>query len=270
MTNHACGTLVISVDLEGAQAADSPLCDDAALASVDTLLAALRDARMPATWASRQPSRSAAITEALRETIDHEIALACHARTNGPASGVGCLRAVARELQQVQRAGYRINTLLTGATPSPEDLHGLCRLGITAIAAPGSQSSPRPWLRPLGWLLGATHDEPPQPCLLRYGLWDIPSAIELPARWGILSRGALREAVKTASACGDVLHLMIRLPQLRQGRAGGAKQVDAILQTAFDLRAERQLAVETIGKVVARLRTHRKGTPAESILRRAA
>jgi hypothetical protein len=271
MTNPArCGTLVISVDLEGSQSGDSPLCDDAALATVDTLLGVLRDARMPATFASRRPSHSDAVTEALRESIDHEIALGCHAQTSAQPSGIGRMRDLGRELQQAQRAGYRISTLMVEATPSSEALQGLCRLGITAIATPELKSISAPWLRPLEWLMGRAPHEPRQPCLLRYGLWEVPSAIELPMSLGILSRGTLRDVVRTAAACGDVLHLMIRLPQLRQGRAGGVKQVETVLQTAFDLRAERQLTIETVGKVVERLRTQRKGTPAESILRRAA
>jgi hypothetical protein len=253
---------VISVDLEG-KADGSPL-DDAALATVDTLLGMLRDARMPATWASRRPTVSDAVTEALSEKIDHEIALI----GDGQAGGMRRPRELAGELDQAQGAGYRITTLMCGGTPAPEDLQAICRLGIRSIAATDSAiAGPASWFSWLSSLLGGIPHEPPQPCLLRYGMWEVPAALALSSN---CSGGMLRRNVQSAAACGDVLHVAICLPRLRQGRAGGLKQVEALLQTAFNLRTERQLTIQTIAGVVARLRTRRSGTPAQSILRRAA
>jgi hypothetical protein len=245
------------------------LTDEAVLASVDTLLGMLRDARMPATWASRRPASSDAVTEVLKEPIGHEIALAGDTERAG---GTRHLRELARQVEQAQRAAYRITTLLMQETPSPEELQALCRLGISALAThvrPSHAGLARRLFSSLRRLLSDTQEEPPQPCLVRYGLWEVPAAIDLSAS-GFASRGLMHRALESAAACGDVLHLLAPMPQLRQGRAGGFKRIEAVLQAAFDLRSQRQLAVQTVGSVVGGLRMQRHGKPAQSILREAA
>jgi hypothetical protein len=267
MTNPASGgTLVISLDLEGLGGENCSAVDEGSLATIDALLAMLRDARMAATWASPRPAVCHAVSEVLAETIGHEIALRLTSDQSGPI-GVRRTRELVQQVQWAERAGFKITTLLADATPCAEVLSSICRLGITAVSLASTSSTPgaSSWLRRVRQLFSRSIDEPPPARLLRYGLWEVPAAIRLPA-----SQSAVRRTLEMAAACGDVLHVNIEVQQLHQGRAGGLKLVEALVQTAFDLRRERRLAIRTIADLVARLRAERTSTPAQSILRRAA
>jgi hypothetical protein len=267
MTNHASGgTLVISLDLEGAGGENHSTLDEGLLATIDALLGILRDARMAATWASCQPAACRAVSDVLAETIGHEIAVRVAVEPSGEV-GVRRLRELARQVQSAERAGYEITTLLADTIPEAESLAHMCRVGITAVGlANRSQAAIAPsWLERVGQLFSRSVEAPPQPRLLRYGLWEVPATIHRPA-----GQAALRRTLETAAACGDVLHVNFQTPQICRGRAGGLKVVEALVQTAFELRKEHRLTIRTIADLVARLRAERVSTPAQSILRRAA
>lgn len=267
MTNHASGgTLVISLDLEGLGGSNLSPVDEGSLATIDALLAMLRDARMAATCASPRPAACRAVSEVLAETIGHEIALRLTGDQPGEM-GVRRTRDLAQQVQSAERAGYPITTVLADATPDAESLSSICRLGITAVSTAGLSNTANEsnWLRRVRQLFSRSIEEPPPARLLRYGLWEVPAAIPLPA-----GASAVRRTLEMAAACGDVLHVNIDVPQLRRGRAGGLKRMEALVQAAFDLRSEHRLAIRTIADLVARLRAERTSMPARSILRRAA
>jgi hypothetical protein len=242
------------------------LTDDARLATVDTLLGLLRDARMPATWASHRPSASEAVVNILAEAVGHEIALA----SEGQPGGIRWTREISRQLEQAERAGYGVSTLATRMSPQADELQSLCKMGIAAIAGTSAAGAATSVLHWLGRVLWDLQNEPPQPYAMRYGVWSVPAALELPAARGFGTRRALANSVQDAAACGDVLHAVIPLQKLQQGRAGGVRQIERLLQAAFELRSERRLTIQTVANVAARLRPQRRGVPAESILRRAA
>jgi hypothetical protein len=174
----------------------------------------------------------------------------------------------AQQLERAKRAGYSITTLVSESVPPAAMLQAICRLGLTAVASQGAISAPGPWnwLKGLQEFLSRSESEPAQPRLLRYGLWELPAAVRLPGA----SAGAVRRALEAAAACFEVLHVVIHVPHLTQGRAGGLRLVEGLLQTAFNLRSERRLTVRTAADLAHRLRADRTSTPARSILRRAA
>lgn len=253
-----CGTLVISIDLTSTTSALS-FTEEATLAAIDTLLGILRDARMPATWADSHPAKSAAVKEILSEQAGHEIALQLGRGLESSSRG-------SRELKQrAGQGGYLrapITTVLIDALPSADSLKQLAQLHIAAVATSASHAGRAGWLRPLRKMFVPSVDEPAPPHLLRYGLWHLPASPR-PA-----SRGQAKRVLESTAACDDVLHVSLELSQA--SRAGGVKQFEALINAAYDLRTDRQLAVATVAETVSRLRQARANRAAQSILRPAA
>jgi hypothetical protein len=267
MTNHAStGTLVISVDLEAVELEKRPAGEEATLATIDSLLAILRDARMAATWGSSRPATCAAVQDVLAEAVGHEVALRTIPQRPGDVA-IRRTRELAQQVQLAERNGHPITTLLVDEVPHAEMLANLCRLGITAVSVASTSygSGTTDWLRRMTRLFAGSNEEPPQSRLLRFGLWEVAAAIDLLARPAAACR-----ALEMAAACGDVLHVNLQAPRLHQGRAGGLRRVEALAHAAFELRNERRLEIATIAGLASRLRAQRTCTPAQSILRRAA
>lgn len=267
MTKHArCGTLILTFDLNGLHGDHAGRANDACMVTVDALLSLLREARMPATWASPAPAACHAVTEILAETIGHEIAVRPAAEPGKPIVVARVMRQISQQLEQAQRSGYTVTTLLIDSTPESNLLQACCRAGFSAVAVSESIRPTTNWLNRLQQFFSLGHSAPPQPRLQRYGLWEISAGVSLPCNQ---SASRLHRMVREAAACGDVLHASVDVQQLHAGRAGGLKRLEALLQAAFDLRSERQLAIRTVADMVDRLRDQRGSKPAKSILRAA-
>lgn len=268
MTKHArCGTLILTFDLEGHSGDHRGRLDEACMVTIDAVLSLLREARMAATWASSAPAACHAVTEILAETMGHEIAVRAAAEPGKPIAVARVMRQISQQLEQAQRAGYTVTTLVSESTPESGLLQACCRAGISAVAVselvrPHSST----WLKRVQRCFSLALAAPPQPRLQRYGLWEIVAGLSLP---GAQSASGLKRIVQAAAACGEVLHASVDVQQLHADRAGGLKRLEALLQAAFDLRSERQLAIRTVAATVNALRAERSSTPAKSILRAA-
>jgi hypothetical protein len=269
MSNHASnGTLIISFDLDGADDSGRGL-NEAWLTTLDTLLSLLRDSRMAATWAARLPATCEAVREILGESVGHEIALRLTADSERTAATHRAARAIGQQLGCCSQAGRAVSTLMAESTPDVKLLQAVCRLGVAAVCIRhcNSDCAAQGWLSRFQKMLSLNEEQPPQPRLMRYGLWEMPTNVLLPS--AALSIKGLKRRVQEAVACGDVLHASVDVRGLHRGRAGGLKRLEALVHTAFELRSEHRLSIRTVADAVSQYRAQRSSTPAQSILRAA-
>src|SRR5690606_13615368 len=133
---------------------------------------------------------------------------------------------------------------------------GIQTIGTSAVQGRAGGEG-RWWQRAFAWF-GSSADEPPQPRLLRYAIWEVPAAMALDSA---VSPRRIARALESAAVCGEVLHVTIDWQRIEQGRAGGLKRIEQLLQAAFELRNERRLAVRTLSAVTERLRQQSTGKP---------
>ena len=137
------GSLVISIDLELAPRQRMRLDDQRRLASTtDSLIEALRDCRLAATWAVADPAVSAA-TEVIRAAAEnnnaendnaHDIAVLGDHTWIGPQAGrTRFARELSRRVLRAQVAGIGVSTLGVRDAVLSDHLDLLVQHGIPAV-----------------------------------------------------------------------------------------------------------------------------------------
>ena len=259
------GSLVISIDLELVPGQRLRLDDQRRLASMtDSLIEALRDFRLAATWAVADPAVSAA-TEAIRAAAEnnnddddaHDIAVLGDHTWIGPQAGrTRFARELSRRVLRAQVAGIGVSTLVVRDAVLCDHLDLLVKHGITAVR----DTRPLPSGTPYG-------AEP-----VRYGVWRMGATHRLGdlAAGRLGASGAIRRAVSRAAARAEACHLVIDAAQLARAGKGAPQRLQRVLRHIARLRDREELSVRTMAQTARTLMPARGRRAARSILHRAA
>ena len=200
------GTLTLSVDLEftgtHASLAEQRALDEA----VGRLLTCLANHGLPATWAAADPAVSVARGKIEAASREHELAILGDASWVGRAAGRGRFaRELARRVAHARSESLEVRTLVLKTELPIEHSDLAIKEGIVAVRQGGSSSAARKAQRPL-------------PRTLRFGLWELPAAVNLPgtSRW-LPGGGGMRAAryeIDQAIADQGLAHLVIDAPLL--------------------------------------------------------
>jgi len=258
MNELALSAVVLSIDvgLDGAAGSQRQSIE----ASARKLARLLCETRWAATWAISDEFDPAVILSAPRRGTD-ELALVAHGEWAGPRAPRQLFAdALSRRLLRCRSLGFAPSTLVVrGDSPLYLDL--LIKQGITAV-----RNAPRRAAGLLGLL-----PRLPRRCwlantrMLRWGLWQLPTAVEL-CRLG-LRRTA--RAFDEAAAAGGLLHLSIDVGRLASS-CNGLTHVERILEQAACRRAEGRLRDSSVASYVCGLAGARRAISSRSILRQAA
>ena len=251
------GHLMITVELEPAMAELSVESHRRLGEFTKKLLGVFASARMPATWAVRDPGRSPACTPIVQSAVEHEIAILGDTSWIGAEAG---RTRFARELSQrvalARQAGMNVTSLVSRVAPVREHFDLVVKQGVSAVAGIEQSTAAR--------LLQ------PTPRALHFGVWDLPASqrLPMPASW-FSGRRALVRKIRAAAHDAATFHLIIDAAAELATRGG----VDHLARTTgriAELRDRGLLQVETLAQTASRLSAVPAAVPQRSILLRAA
>lgn len=261
-------TLIVSVDLpilSEETASGARFSDDHIVKSLAPVLARHH---MSATWGFANPAASPGLARLLAVAPAQEVALqgdaSPHLAARRPLS-----RRVSDAMEQGEKAGYRLSTLVLRRNQLGDDWRNVMRHGITAVSgaanadteAPSANAAPRRKLSMSGEVV---------PRAIRYGLWEFPALACLPWKTSLwtLATSSLRtrQTIDRAASAGSVTHLVIDGLAYCEAESRVQRWLDRILEHVSRRRAQGRLEVLPVAEAVARLAQTRRGEPARSIL----
>jgi hypothetical protein len=259
--------LAISLNVAGLESA----AEREIPAAVTTLAQFMDSHDVSATWGFDAPSPAPLLAMVTAIEPRQEIALVAR----GGWAAADANRALfelelSRRAAAAREAGVRPSTLLVagGATPEHLDLvekHGISALCRMALHESHSASTPASLWRS-GWFSPNSARAGSAPRSLRWGLWQMPAAIDLARLGGWRTRQSLLRRVATEG----FVHLCVDVASLVAGGARAERQLDAVLRLAVAWQEQGKLRLQSIAATVAQLSATRQGPPARSILRGAA
>lgn len=259
--------LAVSLNVAGMEAAS----EREASAAVSSLARLMEEHGLSATWGFDAPGETPLLAEVMAMAPRQEIALVAQgAWAAADASRALFDQELSRRVATAVESGVTVSTLLIagGATPGHLDLvekHRISALCRVALHESHSASTPASlwrsgWFAPKSALAGSA------PRSLRWGLWQMPAAIDLARLGGWRTRQSLVRRVTTEG----FVHLCVDVANLAAGGKRAERQLDAVLRPAFAWQEQGKLRVQSISATVAQLGAIRQSPPARSILRRAA
>lgn len=247
------GTLVVSIDLE-LPARQWAEADRRALDAATLQLGELFEQhRISATWAVADPVQSAATERLQNFRVRQEIAVLCDQNWSGPqVSRSRFASELARRVLRARAAGLTVTTLAPRDGLPEDHLDLVLKQGLTAVR---------------GALGGA-------PRALRFGLWEFPGTLRLPAEshWLISSsRGVrARRGIRRAVAQQGLFHLVVDASRFGALGRPAFRTLDRVLRYAAHQRKLQQLEILTLQDAAQRLSQTPQIAPARSVLRKAA
>jgi hypothetical protein len=207
--------------------------------------------RVAATWAFAD--LSSPLVAELRDDAGHEISLLAQPSWSGSHAPRSAFhQGFSSQMQRAAVAGICLSSIAVEHAAAPEHLDLLGKLGIGAVRT--TRPAVRRW--PLTMLLSA---ETAKPVALRYGVWQMPTTVEV-ARQG--SRAA-RAAMLRATARSESVVLVIDAQHVP------LSTVERLVQAAAHLAGKGRLEIHTLTSAADCLARRRRMTPAQSILRAA-
>ncbi len=259
--------LAISLNVAGMESASQHSIP----AAVSALARFLAEHRVSATWGFDAPSATPLLATIQAIEPRQELALV----TRGAWAAADASRALfdlelGRRIAEARGAGARTTTLLVaaGVTPAHLDLvdkHGVTALCRVALHESRSASTPGSLWRS-GWFAPSAARVGAAPRSLRWGLWQMPAAIDLARLGGWRTRQSILRRV----AAEGFAHLCVDVPALVAGGTRAERQLDAVLRLAVAWQAQGKLRLQSVADTVAQLAAPRQSAPARSILRRGA
>jgi hypothetical protein len=255
------GVLAVSIDLELDVERRSGDQQQSLETAGRQLVDLLGKYRMPATWAVADPALSAATERILTSSTAHEIAILGDRTWVGrEADRPRFARELTRRATRGRTAGLAISTLLLRGTELVDHLDLVVKQGITVVARSEAPQSGR--LR-----------QPRQEVVsLRFGLWQLPTQLSLPARrdWRIWQSPAGRAKAMLADAVAQRAVVHLSISGLAAANRSVLVQLERVLIEAAAWRETGQLAIETFAATARRLAGPRQAKSARSILQPAA
>ena len=237
------GWLVVSVDVP-AECGST----DHVHRTIRALRPLLGQHAIPVTWALDDLSTPLAAV-VLDERDTHEVALRADAEwSSADATRRTFYRGFQDRVQQASVAQVSYSSIVSPYAQSPGHLDLLGKFGIDAV-----QTSPEPRGR---WNLKSPVIEPEA---LRFGLWQVPVAVDI-CRDGVR---AARSAIRRATKSGATVVIRIDAGQVE------ARAVEGLVRVAAQAASSGRLQAQTLAASVARLARRRQTTPSQSILRAA-
>ena len=257
------GILAISIDLEidpTRRIADQQARLEE---SARVLIRQLEKYGVPATWGVADPAVSVLTERLATSRTRHEIAILGDASWVGAEAGrMRFSRELNRRAMRARAAGLDATTLLLRGAELDDHFDTAIRHGITSVRGP------EPDLE-TGWF---SRDTTGQPHALRFGLWQIPVSIVLPAQRTWFGLASAKRGLKRAidQACSAPSLCQLKIDGLKFSEAGSRRQLEQILKHADRRRQAGLLAIATLAETADLLSASRQPTPARSILRPAA
>ncbi|HEY2839840.1 MAG TPA: hypothetical protein VGJ26_11860 [Pirellulales bacterium] len=224
-----------------------------------------------ATWGFDSPSETPLLVAVRAMQPRQEIALVARGGwAAADASRVLFDAELSRRMLAANGAGTRPSTLLVegGATPTHLDLvekQGISALCRMALHESHSATTPASLWRS-GWFSPSSARAGAAPQCLKWGLWQLPAAIDLARLGGWRTRQSILRRVSTEG----FVHLCVDMASLVAGGARAERQLDAVLRLAIAGQEQGNLRLQSVAETVAQLGTTRQRTSARSILRGAA
>jgi hypothetical protein len=259
--------LAISLDVAGLES----VAEREIPAVVKTLAKFMDSHNVSATWGFDAPGASPLLAAVTAIEPRQEIALVARgawAATDANRALFG--QELSRRAAAAREAGVQPSTLLMagGATPAHLDLvekHGITALCRISLHESHSASTPASLWRS-GWFSPSSARAGSAPRSLRWGLWQMPAAIDLARLGGWRTRQSMLRRVSTEG----FVHLCVEVASLVAGGTRAERQLDAVLRRAIAWQEQGKLRLQSIGATVAQLSATRHSPPARSILRGAA
>ncbi|MBI2824337.1 MAG: hypothetical protein HYX69_06585 [Planctomycetia bacterium] len=249
---------------------DSSIAGAKNAGAVASLLRFLTDHDLTATWATDRPVTWPHAAMVAADQPRQELALLADAWSPSNAARAAFGTELARRVLESRASGLALSTLYVSGTTVPHrDL--LVKYGITAVGPLSADEAARPasgmlrLFRADGGKAAHGPTNASQVRSLRWGLWELPEAIDLLHVGAKRARRALRQA-----AAGGIAHLTVDLAALEAGGRRALARLDDVLRLMVELRERGQLQSRTAAGAVARLTRRRVTIAACSILRRAA
>ena len=251
------GVLAVGVDLEPTAGRRNLEHLRALDATADRLIDVLGAMSIGATWAVADPVHSVWTDRLLAAGAGHEVAILGESTWVGQQAGRRRFaRELARRVLSSRASGLAATTLVVRGDLPEEHLDLVVKHGMTAIR--GRVTRIRPSRRSQ------------QPCLLRYGVWEVPVGLVLPgaSKWFPGGGRVLRagQGIRRANG-GAYFHLVISASQLAARGRMAQHLVERVLRRVGRLQQQGVLRLETLGETAARLSDIPRGVPARSILR---
>jgi len=259
--------LAISLNVAGLEAAT----ERSLPVAVNTLARFFAQHRVAATWGFDLPGSSPLLTAVQAIQPSQEIAIVARGAWGAADASRALFDAeLSRRVAAAEETGARASTLLVagGATPAHLDLvekHGVTALCRIALNDSHSAIAPASLWRS-GWFAPSAARAGAAPRSLRWGLWQMPAAIDL-ARLG---SWRTRQSILRRAASEGFAHLCIDMTALCTGGARAERQLDAVLTLAAAWQNQGNLRLQGVAETVAQLSVSRQGPGAQSILRKAA
>jgi hypothetical protein len=257
-------TLMISVAADEGLPPDSRPLDEA----VSALAQRLVDQNLAATWTSRAPAdwrHTAQLAREPRQEIAVTIGRRGVAADDCPFTSGS--EEVRRQILRSRAAGVDVSTLFFSDSTSCERHDLLAKYGITAICAIESRRLASPPKSGLGrLLLPFTTESLASAQKLRFGLWKMPTAIDL----ALLGARRTRRAVDRAMSGAAMTPLHFDLPAVLSRGATSFEAIDSLLRHVTRQVQSGRLVTQTMKEAAACLSRTRRGVSACSILRKQA
>jgi len=239
--------------------------------AVKTLAKFLESHDVSATWGFDAPGKSSLLAAIAAIEPRQEIALVARgAWAAADASRALFDQELSGRVIAAREADLKPSTLLlaSGATPAHLDLvekHGISALCRMSLHESHSASTPASVWRS-GWFSPSAARAGSAPRSLRWGLWQMPAAIDLARLGGWRTRQSILRRVSTEG----FVHLCVDVASLVAGATRAERQLDAVLRMAVAWQEQGKLQLQSIAASVAQLSATRQNPPARSILRSAA
>jgi hypothetical protein len=254
----------ISIDLE----LDPMRPERDQIRSLDTatqkLMRLLSRHRIPATWAVADPAMSAATDQLLADDLGHEIGVLGDPTWVGKEAGrMRFGRELARRVGHARAAGVPISTLALRGTELVDHLDLVVKQEISVVRSDYRDLSTGWFARPIAQ----------SPAALRFGLWEVPPSMQLPAETGFRpwnsSRRRSRKGIEQAVVDRGIFHLQIDALNFAERGDSAERTLDQILRYATARAAQNAIEIAPLRTVADRL-VGEKIAPARSILNPAA
>lgn len=221
--------------------------------------------RVAATWAVADPAISAATDQLLADELGHEIAVLGDPTWVGKEAGrMRFGRELARRVGHARAAGIPLTTLALRGTELVDHLDLVVKQEISVVRSDYRDLSTGWFARPITQA----------PAALRFGLWEVPPTLQLPAEggfswWGSQRRRA-RKGIDRAITDRGIFHLQIDALHFAEHGDAAERRLDQILRHATARAAENAIEIAPLRAVAHRLAGERTTAPARSILTPAA
>ncbi|MFT7643894.1 MAG: hypothetical protein ACI9G1_005660 [Pirellulaceae bacterium] len=242
------GTLVLSIDLDGGGESGP---SRSAVAVASQLNKVLDHFELPATWLSSEPAKLSHVLTASR--VQHEAGLLGNESWIGRSAGrTTFARELHCRLDRAERAGVEVSTLGLKNTKLDQHLDLLVKHRITVVRSPLETGS-------AGFV---------RPHALRFGVWEAPPTLSLPAShlWLPAAVFSARWTVGRAAANGALVHIALDLNKLDESCL---KPLERLFSYSRRLRDDGMLKFDTVGALAERFQRRRANPPMHSVLRAA-